>query len=160
MGWLTKDRAAPLPLTRREALDCIPVKNRHVREERLDNGDVLVLYPVTVRLWMGVLARWVGAGTAPPRTAKLQLDRLGSGVWAMLDGQTSLRRIAAAFADTHRLERKEAEVAVTQFVRELGRRGLIGLHRSPAPGRLSDGPPSGGRPRACPEEGRPPVKRP
>lgn len=160
MGWLTKDRAGPLTPTRREALDCIPVKNRYVQEERLHNGDVLVRYPVTVRPWMGVLARWVGAGTASPRTAKLQLDRLGSGVWAMLDGRTPLRRIAAAFAETHRLERKEAEVAVTQFVRELGRRGLIGLQRNPAPGRLPDGSPPGGRPRARPEEGRPPVKRP
>ena len=46
MGWLSKDRAAPEQPTRREALDCIPVKNRHAREQRLDNGDVVVLYPV------------------------------------------------------------------------------------------------------------------
>ncbi len=160
MGWLTKDRATPLPPTRGEALDCIPVKNRYVREERLENGDVLVRYPVTVRPWMGVLARWLGAGAAPPRTAKLQLDRLGSGVWAMLDGQTSLRRIAAAFAETHRLERKEAEVAVTQFVRQLGRRGLIGLRRDSTPGCRRDGSPPGGRQHTSREERRPPVKRP
>jgi hypothetical protein len=48
----------------------------------------------------------------------------------MLDGQTSLQGIAAAFSETHRLERKEAEVAVTQFIRELGRRGLIGLRQA------------------------------
>jgi hypothetical protein len=160
MGWLTRDRTTPPAPTRREALDCIPVKNRTVREERLENGDVLVLYPVTVRPWMAALARWLGAGDAPPRTAKLQLDRLGSGVWAMLDGQTPLRRIAAAFAETHRLERKEAEVAVTQFIRELGRRGLIGLRRNPAPGCRPDGSPPGGRSPARREERRPPVKRP
>jgi hypothetical protein len=92
--------------TRSEALTCIPVKNRHVREQRLENGDVVVLYPMTARPWMAALARWLGAGDAPPRTARLQLDRLGSGVWGMLDGQTSLRRIAAAFAEAHQLERK------------------------------------------------------
>jgi len=113
--------------TRSEALACIPVKNREVREQRLANGDVLVLYPVTVRPWMARLGRWLGARDAAPRTGKLQLDRLGSTVWALLDGQTSLRRIAAAFAESQRLERKEAEVAVTQFIRELGRRGLVGL---------------------------------
>jgi hypothetical protein len=31
------------------------------------------------------------------------------------------------FAETHRLEKKEAEVSVTQFIRELGQRGLLGL---------------------------------
>jgi hypothetical protein len=31
------------------------------------------------------------------------------------------------FAETHRLENREAEVSVTQFIRELGKRGLLGL---------------------------------
>jgi hypothetical protein len=146
MGWLTRDRATPLVPSRREALDCIPVKNRHIQEERLESGDVLVCYPVTVRPWMAAVARWLGASNTPPRMARLQLDRLGSGVWSMLDGQTPLRRVAAAFAEIHRLERKEAEVAVTQFVRELGRRGLIGLRWNPAPGCPADGSPPGGRP--------------
>jgi hypothetical protein len=126
MGWMMKKPEPPL-LTRGEALGCIPVKSRHVREQRLESGEVLVFYPVTVRPWMAKLARWLGFGDSPPRTAKLQLDKIGSAVWAMLDGQTPLSRIAAAFAEHHRLERKEAEVAITQFIRELGRRGLIGL---------------------------------
>jgi hypothetical protein len=126
MGWITK-KPSPPPLTRTDALGCIPVKSRHVREQRLESGEVLVCYPVAVRPWMAKLAGWLGGRDSPPRTAKLQLDQLGSDVWAMLDGQTPLRRIAEAFAADQRLERKEAEVAVTQFIRELGRRGLIGL---------------------------------
>lgn len=133
MGWLTNKPAAPL-MNRGAALACVPVKNRHVREERLDSGEVVLHYPVTVRPWMAAVARWLGAGSAPPRTAKLQLDRLGSAVWSMLDGQTTLRRMAAAFAEKHRLERKEAEVAVAQFIRELGRRGLVGLRGESSPG--------------------------
>ena len=87
----------------------------------------MILYPVTAPTWMERLSRWLGAGAAPPRTGKLQLDLLGSTVWTMLDGQTPLRKIAAALAREHQLEPEEAEVAVTQFVRELGRRGLVGL---------------------------------
>jgi len=132
MGWSKKNRSAAMR-TRREALACIPVKNRHVREQRLESGELLVFYPVTVRPWMAKLARWLGAGASPPQTGKLQLDRLGSAVWALLDGRTSLRGIAAAFAESHRLERKEAEVAVTQFIRELGRRGLVGLRGDSPP---------------------------
>jgi hypothetical protein len=123
---MTRQKTKPT-LTRSEALACIPVKNQHVQEQRLDGGEVVVLYPVTARPWIVKVSKWLGASEAPPRTAKLQLDGLGSAVWAMLDGQASIRAIAAAFAREHRLERREAEVAVTRFVRELGRRGLIGL---------------------------------
>jgi hypothetical protein len=45
----------------------------------------------------------------------------------MLDGRTPVWKIAAEFAREHQLEPTEAEVAVSQFVRELGRRGLLGL---------------------------------
>jgi hypothetical protein len=123
---MTKQKTKP-PLTRREALGSIPVKNRHVSEQRLESGELMILYPVTALPWMERLSKWLGAEAAPPRTGKLQLDLLGSTVWAMLDGQTPLRKIAAALAREHQLEPTEAEVAVTQFIRELGRRGLVGL---------------------------------
>jgi hypothetical protein len=123
---MTKQKTKP-PSTRREALGAVPVKNRHAREQRLESGELMILYPVTALPWMERLSKWLGAEAAPPRTGKLQLDFLGSTVWAMLDGRTPLRGIAAAFAREHHLEAREAEVAVTQFVRELGRRGLVGL---------------------------------
>lgn len=125
MGWLTRRKARPV-LTRTEALGSIPVKNRRVQEQRLESGELVILYPVTARPWIMKVSAWLGAA-ATPRTGKLQLDGLGSAVWSMLDGQASIRAIAAAFAREHRLEPREAEVAVTQFVRELGRRGLVGL---------------------------------
>jgi hypothetical protein len=125
MGWLAKTKATP-QLSRNEALDCTPVRNRHVSEQRLDSGEILIVYPLAVRPWMATVAKWLGARETL-RTGKLQLDLLGSSVWERLDGRTPLRQLAAAFAQEHRLEPKEAQVAVTQFVRELGRRGLVGL---------------------------------
>lgn len=126
MGWMTRQKGKPT-LTRFESLGCIPVKNQHVREQRQESGALVILYPVTARPWIVKVSAWLGAAAAPPRTGKLQLDGLGSTVWAMLDGRASIRAIAAEFAREQRLETREAEVAVTQFVRELGRRGLIGL---------------------------------
>jgi hypothetical protein len=126
MGWMTRPKGKPA-LTRAEALGCIPVKNHHVREQRLESGELVIHYPVTARPWIVKVSTWLGAAATPPRTGKLHLDGLGSTVWAMLDGRASIRAIAAAFAREHRLETREAEVAVTQFVRELGRRGLVGL---------------------------------
>jgi hypothetical protein len=58
---------------------------------------------------------------------KFQLDELGTAVWNLMDGKRSVRQLVKIFAGTHRLEPREAEVSVTQFIRELGRRGLIGM---------------------------------
>ena len=58
---------------------------------------------------------------------RLQLDNLGTEVWKMIDGKRTVRDIVDAFAETHQLEGREAEMAVTQFLRDLGKRGLIGL---------------------------------
>lgn len=116
----------PLQLDREHALDCTPVKHRDAREERPADGGLVIRYPVSVRPWFAGLARRLGAPPAR-RTARLQLDSLGTEVWHMLDGRTSLREIAARFAARHRVGQREAQTAVAQFVRELGRRGLVGL---------------------------------
>jgi len=94
----------------------------------LESGGVVVHYPVAQHPWVARLVRFLGKEAASPRDGKLQLDALGTAVWDMIDGERSLRRIVAAFAAAHQLEAREAEIAVTQFVRELGRRGLVGLH--------------------------------
>jgi hypothetical protein len=52
---------------------------------------------------------------------------LGTEVWGLIDGNRSVRRIIEIFAETHQLQIREAEVAVSQFIRLLGQRGLIGL---------------------------------
>lgn len=126
MTWKPTRRQAP-ELTREQALRCTPVKNSEVRETRLESGEVVLHFPAALRPWMAVLARWLGAAGSQPQTGKLQLDLLGTSVWDLLDGRRPLRRIASLFAAANRLEAKEAEIAVTRFVRELGRRGLVGL---------------------------------
>jgi hypothetical protein len=114
-------------ISRAEALNRIPSKNLQIREERLDSGEVVIHYPVTVRPFFAGLVKRFGGSEAQIQTRKLQLDKLGTSVWAMIDGNCSVRQLISIFATTHQLEIREAEVAVTQFLRELGRRGLIGM---------------------------------
>jgi hypothetical protein len=68
-------------------------------------------------------------GRKPKETylKKLQLDALGTEVWELLDGGTRVRDVIRQFAARHRLQQRETELAVTRFLRELGKRGLIGL---------------------------------
>jgi hypothetical protein len=58
---------------------------------------------------------------------RIQLDRLGAHVWSLIDGARTVREITAAFAEAHGLDVREAEASVTQFLRSLGKKGLVGL---------------------------------
>ena len=114
-------------LSRSQALECRPAKSLHITETRLENGEVLLEYPLAVKPWIAAVAKRLGGATDRVHTKKLQLDAMGTAVWDLVDGSRSVRRIVRIFAETHRLENKEAEVSVTSFIKQLGQRGLLGL---------------------------------
>ena len=122
-----KKKAKRPRISRAEALNRIPVKNIKITEDRLETGEVLIGYPVTIRPFFASLVKRFGGSEEQVQTKKLQLDALGSSVWDLLNGERSVRQLIKIFAETHQLQPREAEVAVTQFIRELGRRGIIGL---------------------------------
>ena len=114
-------------ISRAEALDRVPVKNRQISENRLKTGEVVISYPVIIRPFFAGLAKRFGGQEVQTRMKKLQLDELGTSVWNLMDGNRSVRQLVKMFAEAHQLETREAEVSVTQFMRELGRRGLIAM---------------------------------
>jgi hypothetical protein len=122
-----KKKSKKPTLSRAESLRRIPVKNIQITETRLETGEVVIRYPVTMRPFFAGLVRRFGGTEVQIQMKKLQLDELGTSVWDMINGKYSVRQLVERFARTHRLEAREAEVSVTQFIRELGKRGLIGL---------------------------------
>jgi hypothetical protein len=121
-------------LSRIQALDCTPVRNIHVKATRLDGGEILLTYPAAMRPWIAGLIRRFGGPSDRSFTKKLQLDELGTQVWDLIDGSTTVQDLIQRFAEEYQLHVKEAEVSVTRFLRELGRRGIVGLRD------LNDGP--------------------
>ena len=93
----------------------------------METGEIVIRYPVTMRPFFTGLAKRFGGREAQIQIKKLQLDELGTSVWNLMNGDRSVRQLVEIFAETHQLEIREAEVSVTQFIRELGRRGLIGM---------------------------------
>lgn len=124
---LFKKKPRSSPLSREQALNCRPVKNVNVTEVRLENGSVMLSYPVGSRPWVATLIKRFSGAAEKPVTKKLELDTLGSAVWDLLDGNRSVKQVIRKFAQAFRLHPKEAEVSVTQFLRQLGRRGIIGF---------------------------------
>jgi hypothetical protein len=122
-----KKKSKDVSISRAEALDRIPVKNIQITEARLETGEVVISYPVSMRPFFAGLVKRFGGPEVQIQMKKLQLDELGTSVWDMINGKFSVRQLVERFAKTHRLEAREAEVSVAQFVRELGSRGLIGL---------------------------------
>ena len=78
------------PASRSEALTYRPVKSLEVMEEKLDNGDVVLTYPLTLRGWLASLATRLGLRTKESLTRKLQLDEMGSLTWSLLDGNRTV----------------------------------------------------------------------
>ena len=123
-----RKKKGPTPLSREQALDCIPVKSAAIRASRTPEGLVRLTYPLVLKPWLAELARrFGGASAAAPPTRQLELDELGSLTWDLMDGKRSVRRVVRRFARETEVHPKEAEAAVTRFLRELGRRGIVGM---------------------------------
>lgn len=115
------------PVTRAEALNCTPVRNIRAEETRMKGGEARIAYPAQMRPMIAGVIRYFGGRTDRTYIKKLQLDALGTQVWDLIDGKLTVRQIVRRFADDHRLHAREAEVSVTAFLHELGKRGIIGM---------------------------------
>jgi hypothetical protein len=105
----------------------VPVRNEAVAITELPGGLVRLAYPLAIKPWFGRLADKVGLWDGKPMTKTVELDEMGAFVWRHIDGGQSVRDIARAFAETYEVQPREAELAVTAFIKTIGQRGIIGL---------------------------------
>lgn len=112
-------------LTRTEALASVPQRSPSATWEILENGDILIEYPLDIKPFFLQLAARFNKGQEQKHTKKLQLDSMGSTVWQMFDGVKEVKTIIGEVADQSGLSLQEAEISVTTFLRQLGQRGLI-----------------------------------
>jgi hypothetical protein len=60
-----------------------------------------------------------------PESRPVVLDEIGTFVWKLCDGERSFADIAAALSQEYTISAREAEVSLAEFMRRLGRRGMI-----------------------------------
>ena len=111
---------------RQYALACIPVRNPECNGKMREDG-ILLNYPVQAKPWIRKIFTSTTGRKPEIMIRNLQLDILGSNVWQMIDGKTSVQQISRDFQRQHQLNAHEAEIAVSTFIQQLGRRGLIAL---------------------------------
>lgn len=113
--------------SRNYALDCVPVKNPQVSEEGDGKEELHLHYQVQVRPWFQGVIKKITKNESSLISRSLELDPLGASVWQMIDGKQSVKQIINEFQTIHQLNRREAEVSVTTFFKELGKRGLLAM---------------------------------
>ncbi|MGB3209680.1 MAG: PqqD family protein [Desulforhopalus sp.] len=111
--------------TRTEALTAVPHRSPSVTWEPLEDGGIVIEYPLNIKPFFIQLANRFNTRQEPRPTKKLQLDTMGSMVWQMFDGEKEIKTIIREVSARSGLSLQEAEISVTTFLRELGKRGLI-----------------------------------
>lgn len=123
-------------VSRDEAFASLPVRNPHVEFERQENGETTL----TIRRRQDWWVRLLTLVFFVPKHRKVILDQVGSEIWALCDGQHSVREMVEHVARRYKLNRKEAEISLTTYLRNLGKRNLIAFAVTRPQGGLSNAP--------------------
>ena len=62
-----------------------------------------------------------------PEQRTLVLDEIGSQVWGMCDGRTTVQAMIRRLSELHKLNSKEAEISLLTYLKNLGRKRLVGF---------------------------------
>ena len=110
-------------LTRQQSLNAIPVRNRIIEVRRESGGTAVLVLKRSKSRRVRLIAKLFYV----PEERKIALDELGTYVWDLCDGRTPVKKIISLFASKHKLGRKEAEVSVVEYMKQLTKKGLLGL---------------------------------
>jgi hypothetical protein len=94
-----------------------------MRVETLEEGGLRVIGLRREAWWVRLLNLVVPI----PRERIVELDEVGRELWELCDGEHTFEELIEIFVDRHRLTRAEAEWSLRTYLRDLGKRGLVGL---------------------------------
>ncbi len=114
-------RKAQPAITRRQAMQVRPLRNPHLEWEHNEEGNVVATLTRRVGLRGKILTFFLSVPEARP----VVLDEVGSFVWDMCDGEHSVEDITEALCSKHNLSRREVEISLNEYMRILGKRGMI-----------------------------------
>ncbi len=114
-------------LTREQSLACRPFHNDVTSWEETSEGLIRIQYELPLSPFLSAIFSKFTASQAKRPMRTLELDKMGSVVWKMIDGEKTAAEIILEFARYNNITNQESEQAITLFFRQLGKRGLIGL---------------------------------
>ena len=108
-------------VTREQAFMARPVRNPDLKWRTNDDDCAEVIIPRR-KDRMGRVMSWV---FAVPETRPVLLDEVGTHIWNLCDGEHTVGDLIQALCDEYRLGQREVEVSLTEYLRMLGKRGMI-----------------------------------
>ncbi len=108
----------------REAmLNSKPSRNDTLEWEKNEEGEVAVTLKRGDSKKVRVLSKifWI------PEKRTLVLDELGTQVWEMCDGRTTVEAMIRRLSEAHKLNSKEAEISLLAYLKKLGQKRLVGF---------------------------------
>jgi len=112
-----------LGLKKDDILSAIPLRNATIKWEQNDEGEVSIVIPPKDKLWVKIVTKIFMI----PGKRVVVLDEISSYVWIQCDGEHTIRNIINSLCGKYNLTRKEAEVSLITYMRNLGKRGMLGF---------------------------------
>lgn len=91
-----------------------------------DNGNVVLIAEVVEKGFLSRILKWFSI-VPPPRYRKFVLDKTGSKVWLMCNGENTVEDIVNALVRETGLSRRNIELAVYSYLNTLISKGLVAI---------------------------------
>ena len=99
------------------------LRNKLIEWERDDKGEVSLIIPQKQKLWIRLASKIFML----PDKRVIVLDDVGSYVWELCDGKNQIYQVVNQLCKQYKMTRKEAETSLLTYMRQLGKRGIIGF---------------------------------
>jgi hypothetical protein len=110
-----------IAIDRRQSLNGVPVINNGAIVATQADGRAMIRIPAGKA--KGLVSRLL---PALPES-RIRLDALGSFVLGLVDGKRSVMQIVRAFAEKYRVNGREAELSVADFLKTLTRKRVLSI---------------------------------
>lgn len=104
-----------------QLLSAVPHANRAAEVKPYGEG-VLVKVPIQRPSWLVPPLSWILPFS---KVRRIALDGVGAEVLRLCDGRRTVEEVIETFAQDHKLSFREAQIAVTQFLGDLLKRGIV-----------------------------------
>ena len=105
-------------------LQAVPYANEAMEVTRRSDGGSLVSVPIPRPKYLVPPLTWLLPFS---RQRRVELDQVGASVLGMCDGKRTVESMIEKFAADHKLSFREAQLPVTEFLRQLAQRGLVAI---------------------------------